>query len=480
MSQESGSTVRNRSIGPLGGLLALAAIYAVLVLPMTLLESRRADIPAQPRSGYPSEVMDQDNYHWLVIREMALTWPRADVVTYDSATTPGYHWLQAGVLRITGSRAGVLLANAAIGFALAAALWWSLAGVPGVGPWLATAMTLPLVTSPYVLGGSIWLTTDNLALLFVTLVLGGCVLRPFTPGRGLRLGLYQTGAVLVRQIHVWPIALIGLAGLLASPLARLVPSPPLGALRARLPEGERRWANLVAAIAACALPVAVLGAFVWMWGGLVPRAENDLIREFHTQGPNPAAFGLALAVTGVYALFFLGTLWDEVRRLRPSDWRLWAAGLAGLAVGAAFETSFQPKARAYGWVWSVVQKGDALLDRLPALAALERSPVIIAGAALGAVMILPLYRAAKTRGNAAPALMLLLGLLGWVCAQSVNSMAWQRYFDPIVLIGLAMIAALGAGRGPARLRWAGPIALAGAQLLLAIATMYREYLGTVM
>ena len=134
-------------------------------------------------------------------------------------------------------------------------------------------------------------------------------------------------------------------------------------------------------------------------------------------------------------------------------------------------------------------EGAAVLiptEPMPGILGLERSPVIALGAAGGAVMILLLYRAARAAGNRAPALMLLLALLGWLCAQTANTMAWQRYFDPLVLIGLAMMGALCVGRNEPGTRriprwaWAGPLLLAGAQLLLAGVTTYREFLTKVL
>lgn len=458
------------------GFVVLVVLFAVLVGPMVGLEARRTDIPAQKGTGYPSEVMDQDRYHWQVIQTMAKEWPTPNVVSYDSATTPGYHWVMAGMLRATGSRTALLLLNTLIGLALIASVWWSVAGV--VGGWRGAALAAPVMLSPYVLGGSIWMTTDNAALMFVTLALGLAVLRRFTIGRAAGMGACATGGVLVRQIHLWPVAVIGLAGLLRSPLARFAPP----ALRDEKRQSPRSWKYFIAAAVAAAIPVVAVGVFVWLWGGLMPK--SDWIRGFHDQGPNLASPAFALALAAAYGVFFLGLAWEQVRRIRVTDWALWAVAIAGLVVGAAAPTDYVRLLRQYGWLWAVVHRvGEPLEHTVPSLAALHRSPVIIVGAAAGAIVLLLLYRGARAAGNRTPALMLLLAMLGWLCAQTANTMAWQRYFDPMILIALAMLGALCVGRegkGCARWAWIGPIALGAGQLLLSVVTMYLEYLPRVL
>lgn len=455
---------------------ALAAIFTAMVGPMVWLESGRTNIPPDRADFYPSEVYDQDEYHWSVIRGMEGRWPGIELVEYDSATTPGYHWVMAGVLEATGSRTALLVVNAGIGLGLVLVLWWCVSGV--VGGWRGAVLAMPLAMSPYTLGGSIWMTTDNLALLFVTLVLGLGVLRRFTIGRAGVMGLAATGAVLVRQVHVWPVALIGLAGLLRSPLARLAPKALLDESR----QTPRSWAMLIAAVVAAGVPVVVLGVFVVMWGGLMPRSE--FIRSFHAQGPNFASPALALTIVGAYGLFFAGVYWDEVRRVRMGDWRLWLAAGAGLASGLVVETSYWTKPRSYGWVWSMVERFELIVEpRAPWFGELERSPLIALGAAVGAAVLVLMHRSARAAGNGAVSAMLLLSLVGWLCAQTMNTMAWQRYFDPIVLIGLAMLGALCAGAGGGRAgrwAWAGPVALALGLAALAGLTNYREFLELVL
>src|SRR5207249_1269288 len=80
-------------------------------------------------------------------------------------------------------------------------------------PWRSLACTSPLLGSSIVLSGSVWLTTDNAAWMFVALALGSAALTAVTPGRIARAGIWSALAVFIRQIHIWVIGPIALAGL---------------------------------------------------------------------------------------------------------------------------------------------------------------------------------------------------------------------------------------------------------------------------
>ena len=448
--------------------LAVALAFAVLVGPMVALESRR-DLGV-PLRGLPSEVDDQDSYHWGVVLEMSERLPGVELVSYNSATTPGYHLSQAVIHRLTGSRAACQAFNALIGLALALAVFWALSGA--VRPWLAALLTAPCVLGPYVLGGSIWMTTDNFARAFVVVALGLVALRRFTPARGVWAGVACAAAVLVRQVHVWPAAAIGLAGLLRSPLARWAPA----ALRA--PEQEpRSWRMFWAGVAGAAIGFGALGAFVALWGGLLPRVE--FIREMHSSGADPAAFPFALALVACLAPFFLAPVVGGVRGALSSlaSPLVWACGAAGLLSALSFRTDWIWKVRDYGWLWRL-----AKVFPEPG----GRNLLLVALAPLGGMALAAFWRSARAHGSGHRALLLLLTMSGFVCAQAANTVTWQRYFEPMTLIGLAMLAALGAApaAGPggvrAAARWA-PVALLGAvQLALSGVTLYREFLVRVL
>lgn len=433
---------------PLVILLALANLIAIPVLAIQMLHPLG---PVQSVRDFddlrvPSEWADQALFHRPIIDTMREQWPAIDIVEYDSATAPGYHALMATVLRLFAADSGsamapLLIVNLCIGLALIAVVYIFAARL--AGPWPALILCLPLATSKYILGGTAFLTTDNLAWLLAAIVLGLSAFSRAKPARLLGAGVACTLAVGVRQIMIWSAGPIVLAGLLASPLVRLIPIPTLRDNAAQSPEESARWKPLIFACIGAGLAFALLGVFVLLWGGLLPKA-SEFVR-IHAAGPNPATPAFLLALIGACGVFFLPLVWDELSRLLKSRFADPAALLA-IALGAlcaiAVQTSStidQPrdtqlwKARAYGWLWEIAR-------RTPDVA--ERSLVIVGAAAAGALGLLLLWRAAGRAGHARTALILLVALLAFTCAQTLNTMAWQRYFEPIVLVSLAWLSAL--------------------------------------
>lgn len=452
--------------GAVGAALALLVGLAVaLVVPLMVLGA-----------GGTSESYDEQTYHLPIVRMFAAQWPKVDLVSYPSATAPGYHLALAGLL-VAGlpewtMRAASALAS--IGVVLAVFLM-CLRTVPA---WGALALTLPLVCSSYYLGAAIWLTTDNAALLLVVLALGGVMRPSITAGRGVRAGVYAAGAASIRQIHVWLAAPIALAGLLAwwdGRRARAQASSRAGGAGPVALEPARRGLAAAAGCAAGALaPIALVGWFVWSWGGLVPRSSGLLN---HSSGANFATPALALSVAGLWAPFLLRTFdWRALRELVRSGRGVVAGGVAvGLAAGVIPPTEPVWPQRASGAVWIIAQQVPSVWGRSVAV------PLM---AALGGACLAVLALAARRGGRGRESVLLLCGSAAWIAAQSANSMAWQRYVEPMVLIVLAWLAALAHGQGGAReevapvpgwwKRWGGAVALGGVHLALSGATLYRE------
>jgi len=230
-------------------------LFSLLTLPLIL----------AGRSGH-SEMGDQKHYHLPVIELFSADLPSPDLIDYDSATAPGYHLLMASIHRATdGSMLAMISVTWLFGLGLLAAVVWHASRFVSVSA--AVTLALPLAFSSYTIGGATALSTDNATLLFVCLAVGGAIFVPWNNRRAVGLSIAAFLAVGIRQIFVWTIAPIGLAGLLASPIERLMPS----ALRERTT--EKKWSNLIASVLACALPVALLILFISMWHGQIGRAS---------------------------------------------------------------------------------------------------------------------------------------------------------------------------------------------------------------
>lgn len=438
--------------------LALSAAFLALSVPVVL----------SGRVG-TSESGDELHYHLPVIRTFATSWPDINVREYNSATTPGYHVVMGLVWRATGDptratprapmQAGpggvppettlsaaeraalhafqrelipMRLLNIAFGLAALSVVW--LGARVSCGGWAAAGLALPFAFSPYVVSSSIWLTTDNIAWAAVLAAL--LIAWGVKPGvrSAAGAGALASLAVLMRQIHVWVAGPVVFAGALASPLAILGPK-----LWRRAGNDARGSGGvLTASVVAAAAPMLVVAGFAWHWGGLTPVSER--IRSIHAGGVNPAAPAFALSVLACYGAFFVPMIMRRGERVRSLGAGVWTAAIVGAALALIVPTSTEaptfenPPLRGYGWLWAVSGKFPTFADR---------SPLFVLLAACGGAGLMLFWRAAKTNGRGNQAIVLLVGTLAWLCAQTTNPAAWQRYFDPMLLACLAWLTALG-------------------------------------
>ena len=414
-------------------LLALAAVFAVLIVPIVILSQPLIDRDIEIPGG---QVFDEVHFHMPVVRVMVSEWPAVDIVNYRSATSPGYHLVLAGIRVVFGaSELSLRLVHAGLSLVLVLVAAWPVARM--TGPLFAFACGMVVLTSSYIFGASAFLTTDNAALLFVSAALLPCVFGRApragegagwrAPGVGLLLlaGLMATAAVGVRQVHVWLAAPIGVAGLVASGLVWT----PAWLRRAEGGESPSR-ARFIAGCLAAAAPMALLGWFVLIWGGLMPPAY----RHIHGAGFNFAQPPLALGAIGLLGVFLIpaasGVLRTPRRLVRP----VLIGGAMGLASAKLSPTSFDPEAgRQFGWMWQLVQRTPAVADR---------SLLLLALAPLGGAVLGVFWLAARDRGRATHATMVLLALVSWSAAHSANSQAWYRYVEPMILVALVWLAVL--------------------------------------
>ena len=320
---------------------------------------------------------------------------------------------------------GLRLAGVAAGIALVCAVWSAIRR--SAGPGVAAAMALPVACSPFVLGGSGWITTDVPAALCMTLALGA-----MTAPHGARAaaGVWAAVATAVRQPFAW----------LAVPLMWV-------AWR------DRSWRYAAAAL----LPVAVLLALVWVWGGLTPPAFRDL----HDRGANPAAVTLMLALAGAWAFPFV-----VAGRGRVPWAPVVGAALVAVAVALSFPSSHLREAGRWGGpIWQLVALAPAPADRSIVLV-----PLAALGGACMAILSLRAYRS----GQGAACGVLLVALAMATLANAANSQAWQRYADPVLLVTVPWIASLGGREAHAgrRLAVAG-IAVAAAQVGMAAVSVWQ-------
>ncbi|MEO1534201.1 MAG: hypothetical protein AAFS11_01380 [Planctomycetota bacterium] len=365
-------------------------------------------------------VFDAETYHVVVVRAFASTWPAAHVSDYLSATTPGLHWLLAGVWQLLPSVAALEIACAGIAGVLVGALaWWVVRESRWSWGWVAA---LPVLASPYVVQSGTSVLPDNAGWLCVFAVLALCL----RPPRGLTwiaVGIAMLTLVLTRQSHIWAAGVVVACGWLGSK-CELIP---------RRDDLRQRLAATTAAAGAVVPAVGALAIFVWIWGGLVPPTFAGLTGEDY---PNVRASlslmapAFILMLIGLYAPFFIGWWWQGLRGAQRRAALFGSAGCAiGIVLSLAGESTFSIEAGRHGGYWRLIESAPVIAGRY--------SVVLVALSALGGAMTgvciaaLPAHRR----------WLLLLALAGFASAQVVNANTWQRYYEPMVLMLVAVMSA---------------------------------------
>ncbi len=415
---------------------------------------------------------DHLHYHLPAVQRFMAELPGVDLVDYASATTPGYHLIVAAVGRPLGA-GPVGLRWIGLGFTLVLlgcmAVWASRRLGQGGSGWTGLAITLPMAASLYVYSSGVWLLPDNAGWLGVWAVLTLVLAGPIKGARWLLVAVALAALVMARQIHIWAIAPVMVAAWLdvwldacggASARTQAKPTPDalsLAEARAVLAPTRNKIIGAAKALGAGLPAIALLAALVAMWGGLVPPR----FAGFHSSTMSPAAGAFFLSLVAGFGAFFIGWWWQGFITLVRTRKGLLIAAVGVGAISALLpETSYSLEAGRYGALWSVAAK-------LPVIA--DRSLLMLALAPAGAVVLASWLMLVGVRTR----WVLLAACAGFVAASSTNSIAGQRYYEPMVL----MLSVLLAGSAPRtievahirQVRWLGPAALA---LVLAALTAF--------
>jgi hypothetical protein len=358
---------------------------------------------------------------------------RLDFSSYPSAQTPLFHLVMAGWGKLVGFELWKLrLLNVAISYAAVLALLQLLRRATPLGPRPVFALTLLFALSPYYLGASFTLLTDNLAILFALLALE----RLHRFSRDGELGTWALAclaigaAALTRQSFLW-LALLAGAVLLRR-------RPPLG-----------RTALAAAVLGLALLPLAAL---VVEWGGLVPPGADPASCGLCTDRPGVGrdaltlrTVGFTFGVLGLYGVMLFGpSAWRRVRLLRLPLPRL-AARLRGITAGVrrtsvaaaaagvvllllsplAFKPATPVRPGDAGYLWEVSTWFPTLLGSSLVFWGLVPTGLVVA--------------ALLVRRSGAGALPTLYWAAFLVAVLPVG-LVYQKYFDPFALLALALFA----------------------------------------
>jgi hypothetical protein len=423
-------------------LLALAAILfplACLPLSMSVRSRNFAD--------------DEKTFYLESIARISAHWPSVDFAgDSTSATSPGYCYMLAGIAKVTGPRLR-MFRLITVGMSAVVLLLLGSMFPPRQG--LAAAMAiLPLAASNFFIKSASWVVTDNASLVFVCLSLISVLSSYRNAAWVFPAGLAATAAVFARQLHAWLVAPIAWAALAARG-AGAAPRP----IRSR-----------VLALSALLPPLALLYWLRRSWGGFVPQAWQKL----HSSGIHPACAACALTVFAVFGTFYFFSVASPSSLLRLARGR---EALFGAAVGAVVATISKngmdrEAARWGGYFWAIVERAPMLAGRSIPIVAMST----FGGGLMGAMTI----RLRETAGPAKAAVW-LVSVASWVGACMLNPLAFQRYFEPPVLVFLVVWLALQLrdqpDGTPDALRCRPLLALTAAQVVITVVTTYVPVLS---
>jgi hypothetical protein len=328
---------------------------------------------------------DEITYHLPTIEQFAAQLPSVDLVHYPAAQTPLFHLLVALWGKLVGLRLWRLrVVEVAISYGMVLMLYRLLRRYGGLAAWPALSLVAVERLLAFARGGGL-------------------------PAFALACGAIAL-ALLTRQSSVW-----------------LVPFA-FAALVARAP---RERETLLAGAALLALALVPLGALVIAWHGFVPPTADPAscglcapaAGRLGWAGDSPLRAPLfALAIAGVYAPLLHGpALVAELRE----DRRRVLLPLAGAAAGvlALLVLPLAYHRGDEGWIWRIARSGPHPL-----------------GSAWPFWLLVPLGCAALAmivrRRGARTLPTLLLGC--FLLAQLATRLAYQKYFDPFVLLALLL------------------------------------------
>jgi len=360
----------------------------------------------------------------------------------NTATTPGHHLTLGWVANVfANGKVGsdvlvVRFVNMLFGLALIVTVWQLLFFASSGDSLKAFCLTLPLLTSYYFLSAAIWAKEENAALLWVCLALFIIMRQKSSLGSTLLASLCAVLTVLWRHIHIWI-----LAPVLLKTMQNAKP--------------DKRWATAMLVIFPS---TGVLFYFLSIWGSLTPVSSTA--QNLHHAHLNPGALIYICSLFGIYSLFFIGYIWKHVPKIIGENYKanLMILTLCGLMLAGVCHTVYNKEAGRWGGIiWEMTRMFPNIKGR---------SIIFFFLLPMGFVSIYVWLKSAFTREK----IFIPAAFISWCAAHLVNPMSWHRYYEPMILIFLAIFAAN--VKEHSSFAYMGPLVLSALLLFTSVSKIY--------
>jgi hypothetical protein len=398
----------------------LSVIFLVLVIPMTL----------KTETGV-SGSRDEVQFRLYQIITYTQQFPYLDFKNVRPSQTPLYHVMLMFMAFIIGTDLVQLrLVSASISLICLLVIYRYLSerGDPLNG----LLFSLIFLLSPYFVQSAIMLFSENTAFLFALLSLMMLDISILRKRHFLWANIFILLTVLTRQIYIW---LVGVSLLFSF----------------QNQQNKRLGINLKNALPSL-MPLAGLAYFVFLWGGLSPRATS------YSATTNWDALIYIISLLGLYGTFFAPWYFRLYRQNQDRRKTIYVVGLVIFGISYLL---LHPVSNEY----NIITRGGALWLLATYLPTLFSSSVIFSF--LFPVGLIWLYITMQYLLSKRDYLMVFSFPL-WLAANVANPRTYQRYYELFLLffIGYSLVALK-----PERWKeWAGLILL---PLFLAGMTMYK-------
>jgi len=316
--------------------LFLIIIFSILVFP--------AALAGKDPEPWTAQVWDHYNYQlpWIdyfVANPPSFGKPYVSM----SAMTPGHPIFLSWVsILFADGQVGsdvlpIRLVNELLGLACLLVIWWVIFLNSNGGIIRSTILTMPILFSHYFLGSSIWINTENVALLWAVIVLF-FLLRPVKTRNLITASFFTILAILWRHSYLWLL------------LPMFIKSIELY---------KHKQKSLIPILTLIG-PLLVMGYFISIWGGMTPPEFAWML------GPNLAVPVYTVSLLACFSLFFIGFLWADFKHLfiNRNVWGLIVAIISGLVLAVVLPTNYDGSSGRWGGpLWTLVKVMPTIYDR---------------------------------------------------------------------------------------------------------------------